>query len=202
MERMSKVAAIFDTDKFKWVNGHHVRRLSDEEALEQIGARLKDQGLVKEVSGDFVKKASQLLRDRISTLEDAVEELTAMLEFDLEGMMAKEVAKPYIEDGSLNETARLLLKAKEQGDFDDIGKDPQVMKKIAKQISEARGGVKKKALLVPLRLCLTSSAQGPDMSVFFEMLQEVDDNVLCKCVSLDERLDMLKETFVDQPVPC
>ncbi len=28
-----QVAAIFDTDKFKWVNGHHVRRLNDEEVL-------------------------------------------------------------------------------------------------------------------------------------------------------------------------
>ena len=23
--------------------------------------------------------------------------------------------------------------------------------------------------------------EGPDMNIFFEMLQEVDDNVLCKC---------------------
>ena len=28
-----QVAAIFDTDKFKWVNGHHVRKLTDEEVL-------------------------------------------------------------------------------------------------------------------------------------------------------------------------
>merc|ERR1712232_1404989 len=27
MERMSKVAAIFDQDKLKWVNGHHIRML-------------------------------------------------------------------------------------------------------------------------------------------------------------------------------
>jgi len=202
MERMSKVAAIFDTDKFKWVNGHHVRRLDDDEALALIGERLKEKGLVKEVSGEFVRKASQLLRDRISTLEEAVEELTSMLQFDLEGMMTRESAKPYVEDGSLHETAKLLLHAKEQGDFEAIGKEPQVLKKIAKQIGEARG-VKKKALLVPFRLCLTSSDSGPDMNIFFEMLQEVDDNILCECVSLEKRLEMLKEKFeLDQPVPC
>lgn len=27
----AEVAAIFDADKFKWVNGHHVRRLTDDE---------------------------------------------------------------------------------------------------------------------------------------------------------------------------
>lgn len=70
-----QVAAIFDTDKFKWVNGHHVRKLTDEEvlclfyfvmfrlyfvpkdlqnlqhdleAIEMIGSQLKEHGVVKE----------------------------------------------------------------------------------------------------------------------------------------------------------
>lgn len=82
------MAAIFDKDKFKWVNGHHVRKLSDEEAarnsaiirigqaLDLIGSQLKEHGLVKEatpgvfewpcgeVSGEFVRKASQLPRPK------------------------------------------------------------------------------------------------------------------------------------------
>ncbi|CAJ1433863.1 unnamed protein product [Effrenium voratum] len=196
MNRMSKVAAIFDADKFKWVNGHHVRRLTDDEALSLIGNELKDHGLVKEVSGPFVQKASQLLRDRISTLTEAVQELEAMLHFDLEGMKSSDVAKPYIEDGSLLETAKLLLKFKDEGDFDAVGTDPKAIQKVAKKMSEARGGVKKKALLVPLRLCLTSAASGPDMNIFFEMIKEADDNVLCKSVSLEERLDLLSKPAV------
>eukprot|EP00438_Fugacium_kawagutii_P036146 Skav228015 [mRNA] locus=scaffold1073:93991:117343:+ [translate_table: standard] len=68
MDRMSKVAAIFDADKFKWVNGHHVRRLSDEEVAQYSTAYTEE-------------------------------------------MMKKEVAQPYIEDGSIKETAELLLEA-------------------------------------------------------------------------------------------
>lgn len=200
MQRMSKVAAIFDTDKFKWVNGHHVRRLTDEEAIEMIGSQLKEHGVVKEVSGEFVAKASQLLRERISTLTEAVEELKAMMHFDLEEMMKAEVAQPYIEDGSIKETAQLLLDAQAEGQFDAIGSDPKAVQKVAKQIGKARGGVKKKALVVPLRLCLTSQAAGPDMNLFFEMLKEVNDNVLCECVPLETRLQMLKEKFLEQPV--
>lgn len=56
------MAAIFDKDKFKWVNGHHVRKLSNEEAarisaiirigqaLDLIGSQLKEHGLVKEAA--------------------------------------------------------------------------------------------------------------------------------------------------------
>ena len=75
-----QVAAIFDTDKFKWVNGHHVRKLTDEEvlcllhfvmfslysvpkdlqnlqhnleAIEMIGSQLKEHGVVKEALPSF-----------------------------------------------------------------------------------------------------------------------------------------------------
>eukprot|EP00440_Ansanella_granifera_P071530 gb/GFBE01077628.1/.p1 GENE.gb/GFBE01077628.1/~~gb/GFBE01077628.1/.p1 ORF type:complete len:626 (+),score=143.40 gb/GFBE01077628.1/:1-1878(+) len=195
MERMSKVAAIFDTDKFKWVNGHHVRLLDDDKAVDLVGTQLKEHDLVKEVSGEFVRKASVLLRERISTLSEAVQELKDMMHFDIEDMLSSEVAKPYLEDGSLKETAKLILEAKDRGDFDAIGTDPEVFKKLAKTISEARGGVKKKALLAPLRLCLTSADHGPDMNKFFDMLRVADDNVLCECVPLDKRLALLKEKF-------
>lgn len=75
------MAAIFDTDKFKWVNGHHVRKLTDEEvlcllhfvmfrlysvqakdlqnlqhnleAIEMIGSQLKEHGVVKEAPPSF-----------------------------------------------------------------------------------------------------------------------------------------------------
>jgi len=118
-----------------------------------------------------------------------------MMHFDLEEMLVSDVAKPYVEDGSIKETAKLIVQAKERGDLDAVGTDEKVFKTLAKTISEARGGVKKKALLAPLRLCLTSSDHGPDMGLFFSMLKHADDNVLCESVSLDERIEKLKEKF-------
>jgi len=194
-ERMSKVAAIFDADKFKWVNGHHVRLLSEEQAVDLVGSQLKKSDMVKEASGEFVRRASVLLKERISTLVEASEELKSMMAFDLEAMLKSEVAQPYFEDGSLKETARLIVDAKARGDLESLGTDPEAMKRLAQSISEARGGVKKKALLVPLRLCLTSSTSGPDMSLFFELLRYVDDNVAMPTVSLNERVEMLKAKF-------
>lgn len=144
MNRMSKVAAIFDTDKCKWVNGHHIRELSDQQAIDQIGQQLKESGLILDVSGEFVKKACLMLRERIGTLQEAVGELKSILEFDLQHMMSSDVAKPYVEDGSLKETARVIVEAHARGDMEAIGLDSAAMKSLAKDISEARGGVKKK----------------------------------------------------------
>jgi len=195
LDRMSKVAAIFDKDKCKWVNGHHIRLLPDDRAEELIGGELVTQGLVKDATGEFVSRASALLRDRIGTLVEAGEELKGMMAYDLEGMLAADKAKKWLEDGSLRETAELIVEAYARGDFDAVSSDKTVLKQIAKGISEARGGVKKKQLLVPLRLCLTANDTGPDMGIFFNMLSCVDDNVLCESVSLDRRMELLKEKF-------
>jgi glutamyl-tRNA synthetase len=195
LERMSKVSAIFDKDKCKWVNGHHIRLLPDDETEKLIGGRLAEQGLVKEASGEFVRRASTLLRERIGTLTEAGEELRGMMEYDIEGCLASDKAKKWLEDGSLKETAALIVDMYENGDFDSVSTDKTVMKTIAKSISEARGGVKKKALLVPLRLCLTANDIGPDMGIFFNMLSCVDDNVAIESVSLGDRVKILKEKF-------
>jgi len=195
MDRMSKVAAIFDKDKFKWVNGHHIRLLSDEQAVEKIGGVLVNEGLVKEASGEFVRQASLLLRDRISVLTEAGDELRSIMEYKLDEMFVSDDFKKWVEDGSIKETATCILQAKADGDLDNIDQDPDVFKKLSKRISKERGGVKKKALLAPLRLCLTASDHGPDMAIFFKMMNQADENVLCEVVSLDQRLQLLAEKF-------
>jgi len=195
MERMSKVAAIFDKDKFKWVNGHHVRLLDDDKATEMIGAELVKAGIVKQASGPFVRRASTLLRERVGTLAEAASELRSIMGYKFDDMLASPESKEWVDSGAIKETAACILKAKADGALDAIGSDPDVFKKLAKFIGEERGGVKKKALLAPLRLCLTACDHGPDMAIFFEMLALADDNVLLEVLPLDKRLAMLKEKF-------
>jgi len=193
MNRMSKVSAIFDKDKFKWVNGHHVRLLDEEKAQEMIGGELARQELIKEASGDFCQQASVLLRDRISTLVEAGDELRSMMAYDIDAMLTGDQFKQWVEEGAVKETAKCIVEAYEAGDLDAIGSDPDVFKKLAKKISKARGGAKKKALLVPLRLCLTAADAGPDMAKFFTMLNFADDNVLLDVTPLGRRIELLKE---------
>jgi len=192
LDRMSKVASIFDNDKFKWVNGHHIRLLSQEELHLAVGDELVRQGVVKDRTGEFVMWATSLLRERISVISEAADILKAMLHFDLDEMMSTEIGKTYLKDGSLQDTAKCIVEAHDRGSFDALGSDPKIFKNIAKEISDARGGVKKKALLEPIRLCLTSRDHGPNMADFLGMLMCVDDNVLHKCVPLDHRIDRLR----------
>lgn len=199
MDRMSKVAAIFDKDKFKWVNGHHIRLLDDQTACSMIGRQLVRGGVLREASGDFAEKAALLLRGRIGALCEAPAELKHILAYDLDSMLT-ELAEDsqfaeYLEDGSVAETARCLIQAYEEGALILLGRETGVLKQLTERISAERRGVKKKKLFVPLRLCLTASSAGPDMGVFLDLLQRVDDNVICDAPTLSQRMDMLKAAF-------
>lgn len=195
MNRMSKVSAIFDLEKFKWVNANHVRLLPGEEVVSVIGNELKEKGVIKEVSGEFAEKAATLLQDRISTLSEAAQELTEMLQYPLEEFMKSE--EEHVKDGSFHETAKAMLSDEAKPHLEALAAgDGKAVKELAKIVSEARGGVKKKALLRPLRLCLTASDRGPDLSKLFGMMSSLpDDNVLAENVPLARRMELLKKTL-------
>eukprot|EP00928_Gymnodinium_smaydae_P067708 TRINITY_DN5070_c3_g3_i1.p1 TRINITY_DN5070_c3_g3~~TRINITY_DN5070_c3_g3_i1.p1 ORF type:complete len:699 (+),score=147.86 TRINITY_DN5070_c3_g3_i1:105-2201(+) len=193
MEKMSKVAAIFDNEKLEWVNGHHVRRLSDERAEELIGAELVKQGVVQEASGNFVRKAATLLRDRISTLSQAGAEIRTMLTYPLDELLVS--SAPELADGSFRDTARCLASDELQEILAALAADgaPEAIDRLVEAVGKARGGLKKKKLLRPLRLCLTASDKGPDLRLLFDLLSSVDANVLCDHVALPQRLELLQK---------
>merc|ERR1712137_288539 len=116
-----------------------------------------------------------------------------MLHFDLDDMLSTKAGRGYFDDNSLQETAKYLIEAHDRGSFREIGMDLAAFKGIAKEISKARGGVKKKALIEPIRLCLTTCDHGPSMAEFLRLLGNVDDNMLCEIASLDDRLDQLRQ---------
>lgn len=198
MERMSKVAAIFDKDKFKWVNGHHIRLLDDMTASLLIGKELVEGGVLREENektDDFVVKAALLLKGRIRVLGTAALELKSILAYDIHSVLKDERFSEIVEDGSLRETARCIVRAYERGHLDDLGREAGGVKELADRISEERGGIKKKKLMTSLRLCLTAGTAGPDMDLLFDLLRSVDDNVICDAPPLSRRIEMLKAAF-------
>jgi len=192
MDRMSKVAAVFDKDKFKWVNGNHIRLMDDDQSEEMIGAELVEAGMVKEAKGTFVRKAATLLKERVGTLAEAANELKEMLAYPLDEYM--ESGCEHVEDGSIKDTADKFFNDADVAEkLAALKEDPTAIKPLVQAVGAARGGVKKKALMRPFRLCLTASTAGPDMKLLFDVMASIDDNVLCDYVPLERRLEMLKE---------
>lgn len=158
-----------------------------------IGSELVEQGIVREASGPFVRVACKLLRSRLSILSESGKELREMFSYPLGELLGGEEGSKYLEDEGFRTTAKVVLKAADEGRLEAIGCDPEVLKNLVAELKEARGKVKKRALLVPLRLCLTASLKGPDMNLLFEMMSHCDDNIQCEYVPLKQRLEQLRE---------
>lgn len=72
LERVNPSPAVFDTDKLEWVNAQQLRRLSEDERVERVGAFLSARGHAW-AERDLVWRRTfvQALGDRLRTLRDA-----------------------------------------------------------------------------------------------------------------------------------
>ncbi len=74
LERIGKMAAVFNRDKLDWMNGVYIRGLNVDELTERVLPFL-EKGLPKEVKRpldtDYVRQMMPLIRERINTLAEA-----------------------------------------------------------------------------------------------------------------------------------
>ena len=72
LERVNPSPAVFDTDKLEWVNAQQLRRLSEDDRVERVGAFLSARGQVwAERDIAWRRTFVQALGDRLRTLQDA-----------------------------------------------------------------------------------------------------------------------------------
>ena len=69
--RILKKSSVFDEEKLAWMNGRHLRGLTDEELLARLRPFRPD--VLESVSGDYVLSALALMRERMELLPDFFE---------------------------------------------------------------------------------------------------------------------------------
>ena len=190
LKRLIRSSARFDTQKLRWLNGQHLRALSEEDYLERIrsyftatpspfplppaGERVWARG----VPGELVNRVALLFRSRIQTLKDLETEAGYCFR-DVEAYDL-EVMNRSLGTSGLREKLLDLKKALEPlADFEDVVKLEALLRGSAEQ-----GGVEAKALIHPLRLAFTGKGVSPGI---FELMQVLGKE---KCI---KRLEALIE---------
>lgn len=167
LERVNKTAAIYDTTKLTWMNGHYMR----EAPLERLAAEalpfFKSRGLLKsppegEALGYF-QRVVDTVRDRVKTLADLADASTYYYEDEF-SYDPKGVEKHFRKEGS----AGLLLRA-----ADLLEKlEPFTAESIEKAY---RGlcdeiGISAGRLIHPTRLAVSGKTMGPGLFDIIELL--------------------------------
>jgi glutamyl-tRNA synthetase len=192
LEGMGKTGAVFDVDKFKWVNGQHLHKSSPEDFRQMVSDELVREGAVKseDTSIEVVSKLATLLKDRVYVLSDIGTEMQNLITYPLKETLETDLGKKFIDDGSIIETAKVILESYRDGKLKNLGEDNDVLQDLAQAVADARG-LKKKKIMRPLRICLTGRTEGALLPDTLGIVRLLDDKVLTDYVTLEKRFEEL-----------
>jgi glutamyl-tRNA synthetase len=161
LKRLIRSGARFDLEKLLWVNGQHLRALSEEEYL----VRIRNYGTPPLPPGfpeDRFDRIALLFKSRIRTFKELAEEASygfhEVETYDLE-TMDRSLATPGLRE-KLQDLRKSLGSLP---DFEDVVKCERSLRECA-----AQGSVEAKVLIHPLRLALTGKGVSPGI---FELMQ-------------------------------
>ncbi|KAL2479193.1 Glutamate--tRNA ligase [Forsythia ovata] len=196
IERVNKSGAVFDSAKFRWMNGQHLRSLPSEDLTKLIGEQWKSTGILTESEGSFIEEAVQLLKDGIELITDADTALSNLLSYPLHATLASPEGKPVLED-QLSEVVANLLAAYDSGELNCALEEGHTgWQKWVKSFGRSLKR-KGKSLFMPLRVLLTGKLHGPDMGAGVLLLYRAGSSGVIApqagFVTLDERFKILRE---------
>ncbi|MDF1823768.1 MAG: glutamate--tRNA ligase family protein [Verrucomicrobiales bacterium] len=144
----------FDYDKCKWVNGEHLRHLSNGELQELAGPFLSRSGIP--AADDRVPAALQLTRERAQLLSEIPAVIATIFESEVSYDDAA-VAKVTGQDDIQNKLSALTAGLANSSGWDEV--------EIKAAISAAAEGigVKMGALMLPCRVGVMGSTSGADL---------------------------------------
>jgi glutamyl-tRNA synthetase len=190
LEGMGKTGAVFDVEKFKWVNGQHLHQSSPDDFRQMVNDELVREGAMEDTSGEIVSKLATLLKDRVYVLNDVGKELQQLITYPLKETLETDMGKKFLDDGSIAETAKVILESYKDGKLEKLGEDNDVLQELAQAVAEARG-LKKKKIMRPLRICLTGRTEGALLPDTLGIVRLLDDKILTDYVTLEKRFEEL-----------
>lgn len=167
LERVSKNAAIYDTKKLTWINGHYLREGELDRITRAALPFLQARGLVPDPfppqNYNHLSAIIEAVRDRVKTLEE-VAEAASYFFTDITSYDEKGVRKHFTKPGvtTLLEEARAALAV--LPDF-----NAQTTEEAYRIIAEQKG-ISTGQLFHPTRLAVSGRTMGPGLFEILELL--------------------------------
>jgi nondiscriminating glutamyl-tRNA synthetase len=161
--------AVFDPQKFEWLNGQYIHAMPPASLRELLLTRLNSAGWVRERSSEidaWLDDLVEMARKKVNRLNDLISVLRFVFEFDAESAVSvSEADAPDLKNQPVlaDPRARPLIEAI-AADFREHGVpgDEEAFKQFVERMKSATG-LKGKDLFLPLRIALTGSTHGPEL---------------------------------------
>lgn len=163
--RLHVAGAVFDDDKFKWMNAMHLRKLPNQQLWSLIEPRLKKEDINLNASKEFVEKSLDMFRSKMETLNDAVELYRPI---DINHFQLSEDADEVLHWPSsmaVFEYWRSLLK-NDSTSFISAEEFDEMQNKTKDETK-----VKGKHLFMPIRIAIIGKPHGADLKMLVPLIE-------------------------------
>jgi nondiscriminating glutamyl-tRNA synthetase len=162
LETVNPAPAVFDPQKFEWLNGQYIHALPPQSLRELLVTRLAAAGWIAERSEEidgWLDDLVEMARKKVSRLSEFTQVLRFVFQFDAEAAVADPDNRPLLVDPR----PRALIDAI-AADFGLYGVplDEERFKQFVERM-KSTSGLKGKDLFMPLRIALTGSTHGPEL---------------------------------------
>ncbi|MEW5977121.1 MAG: glutamate--tRNA ligase [Acidobacteriota bacterium] len=161
LDRVSKSAAVFDTQKLQWLNRHYLKECRRERLIELVEPHLRQAGLIDVFDNqvrEWVGQLLEILLPGLDQLDQIASKARAIWLFDVAGALeSPEVQEVLAQDGA-GDVIRQL-----HAQLSAVSGDVVPQWKNVVGAVKAATGQKGKNLFHPIRVALTGSTAGPEL---------------------------------------
>ncbi len=161
LERAAKAAAVFDTAKLDWMNGHYIKKLDLDELLRLSMPHFRETGL-KDAGDEKLKKILLAVRDGLAKLSDLRYHVVM---FERETPEYEPEAVALLKQPS---SIRVVSTAASTLEGSSVGSQEDAKAWLTRVGKET--GTKGKELYMPVRAALTGNLHGPELPLVIEIL--------------------------------
>jgi nondiscriminating glutamyl-tRNA synthetase len=164
VERLQKSGAVFDEEKFRWMNSVHLRNLSDQQLWAEIQPWLENANIQVSTDPDFIQKSLTAFRPKMESLVDSVELYRPL---DDQGFRLDKEASEVLSWPSTPQVLAVWKQILQQREGKPLsGEDfDQALEQVKKQAN-----VKGKNLFMPIRVAIIGKPHGPDLKTLLPLL--------------------------------
>lgn len=162
LDRVNSAPAVFDAQKFLWVNAHYLHALDARELLERVSPRFAAVGIATSDPKvrEWLTEAVDLVKSSAHTVNEIAPALGFVFHFDAERVLADADARSVLlEEGTPELIALLVDELRANGAPLDAGGYKEMTERL-----KGRSGAKGKKLFMPIRVALTGSPHGPELA--------------------------------------
>lgn len=168
LERINKSAAVFDENKFKYINKQHLISLDLREFAAQAKPYFEKGNLIPkdfdENLTNWFLKLCELIQKRVTLLSEVVSQAKTVFEYD--PSMLDDEGKAVLEEEECLKVILSFAVKSEKRDLKEREKFIELVNEIKNELK-----VKGKNLYHPLRLCVSSSMSGPDLDLLVPVIE-------------------------------